>query len=110
MTRKALDRCSRLNSSKDISEVKGIVEQDSNEDSMLQLPGIPLAPSSENMNPGVTFVLEKASLVPAYVGKVTPFFIYKSTCILYFSASMLLCSLLFFYLVFIFPFFRNTRF
>ncbi|TQD83455.1 hypothetical protein C1H46_031001 [Malus baccata] len=69
MKRKALERCSRLKSSKDFLEVKGIIEQDSNEDSMLQLPGIPLAPSSQNMNPGVTFVLEKASLVPAYVGK-----------------------------------------
>ncbi|KAM1064428.1 hypothetical protein ACFX13_029131 [Malus domestica] len=69
MKRKALERCSRLKSSKDFLEVKGIIEQDSNEDSMLQLPGIPLAPSSQNMHPGVTFVLEKASLVPAYVGK-----------------------------------------
>ncbi|XP_027109742.1 uncharacterized protein [Coffea arabica] len=30
-------------------------------------PGIPLAPSIKNSKPGVIFVLEKASLVPAYV-------------------------------------------
>ncbi|KAK3030249.1 hypothetical protein RJ639_038372 [Escallonia herrerae] len=34
-----------------------------------ELPGIPLVPSNHNKEPGVIFVLEKASLVPAYVGR-----------------------------------------
>ncbi|XP_027158509.1 ribosomal RNA small subunit methyltransferase nep-1-like [Coffea eugenioides] len=33
------------------------------------IPGIPLAPSIKNSKPGVIFVLEKALLVPAYVGR-----------------------------------------
>ncbi|KAK9265823.1 hypothetical protein L1049_001790 [Liquidambar formosana] len=40
-----------------------------NQDSVYELPGIPLAPSNQNMKPGIVFVLEKASLVPAFVGK-----------------------------------------
>ncbi|XVE96900.1 hypothetical protein REPUB_Repub02eG0263700 [Reevesia pubescens] len=34
-----------------------------------ELPGIPLAPSNQGKKPGVTFILEKASLVCAHVGK-----------------------------------------
>ena len=34
------------------------------------LAGIPLAPCSQSSKAGVYFVLEKASLVAAYVGKV----------------------------------------
>lgn len=40
------------------------------EDCMCELPGIPSLPSLPNPQPGVIFVLEKASLVPAYVGRV----------------------------------------
>ena len=41
-----------------------------NEDSVCRLPGIPLAPCSQERKPGVIFVLERASLVLAFVGRV----------------------------------------
>ncbi|KAK9265824.1 hypothetical protein L1049_001791 [Liquidambar formosana] len=44
-----------------------------NQDSMYELPRIPLAPSNQNMKPGIVFVLEKASLVPAFVGRICLF-------------------------------------
>ncbi|KAF3456600.1 hypothetical protein FNV43_RR01254 [Rhamnella rubrinervis] len=40
-----------------------------NEDTVCKLPGIPLAPCKQERNPGVIFVLEKASLVLAFVGR-----------------------------------------
>ncbi|XP_027361951.1 ribosomal RNA small subunit methyltransferase nep-1-like isoform X1 [Abrus precatorius] len=42
-------------------------EEDDN--SVVQLPGIPLAPHGQSSKNGVYFILEKASLVAAYVGK-----------------------------------------
>lgn len=46
-------------------------EKDDDHSLVLLLPGIPLAPSSRGPKPPrVIFVLEKASLVPAYVGRV----------------------------------------
>ncbi|KAL3516186.1 hypothetical protein ACH5RR_023088 [Cinchona calisaya] len=44
-------------------------EDRNNETSVNILPGIPLAPSTKNSKRGVIFVLEKASLVLAYVGR-----------------------------------------
>lgn len=38
-----------------------------------ELPGIPLAPPSQTSKDGVYFILEKASLTAAYVGKVSSF-------------------------------------
>ncbi|XP_065857419.1 uncharacterized protein [Euphorbia lathyris] len=40
-----------------------------NKDEMIELPGIPLAPSVESSKSGVIFVLEKASLTLAFVGR-----------------------------------------
>lgn len=35
-----------------------------------ELPGIPVVPHNHNTNPGIIFIFEKVSLVPAYMGKV----------------------------------------
>lgn len=53
--------------------LRGDDEREKDDDHSLVplLPGIPLAPSSRDPKPPrVIFVLEKASLVPAYVGRV----------------------------------------
>ncbi|KAF7842304.1 ribosomal RNA small subunit methyltransferase nep-1-like isoform X1 [Senna tora] len=49
---------------KDLSE--GEEQHDS---AVVELPGIPIAPCRQKSEPGVYFILDKASLVAAYVGK-----------------------------------------
>lgn len=56
-----------------VRALRGDDEREKDDDHSLVplLPGIPLAPSSRDPKPPrVIFVLEKASLVPAYVGRV----------------------------------------
>ncbi|CAB4267773.1 unnamed protein product [Prunus armeniaca] len=69
MKRQTLGPCSTRNSKSRFGAIKQGEDERNDEDSMYQLPGIPLTPSNQNMNRRVTFVLEKASLVPAFVGR-----------------------------------------
>lgn len=46
-------------------------DEDASEDKEINLCGIPLSLVCNNTQAGVTFVLEKASLTLAYVGKVS---------------------------------------
>ncbi|PQQ11823.1 ribosomal RNA small subunit methyltransferase NEP1-like [Prunus yedoensis var. nudiflora] len=69
MKRQTLGPCSTRNSKSRFGGIKQGEDERNDEDSMYHLPGIPLTPSNQNMNRGVTFVLEKASLVPAFVGR-----------------------------------------
>ncbi|RDX66454.1 Ribosomal RNA small subunit methyltransferase nep-1, partial [Mucuna pruriens] len=52
-----------------LSKCDHSVWDEEDHDSVPQLPGIPLPPHSHNSKHGVYFILEKASLVAAYVGK-----------------------------------------
>lgn len=54
--------------SKDILKFAGNELRD--EDCVYKLPGIPQTPCNQDRKPGVTFVLERASLVLAFVGRV----------------------------------------
>lgn len=49
------------------------IGDEENDNSVVELPGIPLAPRRQSSKDGVYFILEKASLVAAYVGKVSSF-------------------------------------
>lgn len=75
MKRQTLGPCSTRNSKSRFGGIKQGEDERNDEDSMYQLPGIPLTPSNQKMNRRVTFVLEKASLVPAFVGRVNIFMI-----------------------------------
>ncbi|XP_065879111.1 uncharacterized protein [Euphorbia lathyris] len=79
MGEKLLQACSLIgyDSNIRIEEVIREAEEEENEldlvkeyeDETIELPGIPLAPSVENSKSGVIFVLEKASLTLAFVGR-----------------------------------------
>ena len=45
------------------------------EETALELPGIPIVPSNSNNKTGVTFILERACLEVAKVGKVNKFYL-----------------------------------
>lgn len=133
MKRQTLGPSSTRNSKSRFGGIKQGEDERNDEHSMYQLPGIPLTPSNQNMNRGVTFVLEKASLVPAFVGRVNIFMIAPgsslaspfpvlmilSCCFSYFlrnnlwlfnpiTASGVLTLFIMIYLIF--SLFRHTRF